>query len=470
MLSRTISAFFLLFFLIGSRRAAAQSTPVAPDSTHAPVAGNLLEAFQKGHFYGHFRNFFMATDNARQLTDYYAWAAGGGLHFNTAPFYGFQFGLGGAFNFNLASSDLGARDPGTNAANRYEIGLFDIENPYNRRDLDRMEELWLRYIRKWGTITLGQQSLQTPFINSQDGRMRATQETGLWASVNPSTHTRIEGGWLWAISPRSTVRWYSIGTSIGLYPKGLNPDGSASGYPENLQSKGVGLLGITQRINECLRVQVWDQYVDHIFHTAFAQADYNYPLANQHQLLFGFQYTHQDALGSGGNDDPAKSYFPKGGHSNVLSTQAGWHKDAWQALVAYTRVTQTGRFLTPREWGREPFYTFITRERIEGSGDSHSVTGRISWQNAKNNLRLEAAYGHFYLPDIHNTALNKYAFPAYRQFDLDARYTFGGAWKGLRAQFLYVYKWRLGNVYGNDKYVINRVNMAQYNLVFNYIY
>lgn len=440
------------------------------DSLPAPEAKNLLQAFRNGHFHGHFRAFFMATDNTRQLTDYYALAAGGSLHFNTAAFHGFRFGVGGAFNYKLASSDLGRPDSATKAVNRYEIGLFDVENPGNRNDLDRMEEFWLRYEWRKSRITIGQQSLQTPFINDQDGRMRPTVENGVWADIGEWNHTRLEGGWLWGISPRSTVKWYSIGTSIGLYPKGLNPDGTASNYPENLHSKGVGLLGLTRQFGARTKLQVWNQYVDNIMNTAFAQVDHSIPFKNGHRLLLGLQLLHQDALANGGNDDPSKRYISPGAQSNALSAQAGWQHGGWQALLAYTRVTADGRFLTPREWGREPFYTFMSRERIEGSGDSHSLTGRLGWQTKNKKLRIEAAYGHFYLPDVKNAALNKYAFPAFRQFNFDARYTFGGALNGLRAQLLYVYKGRLGAVYGQDKYVINRVNMAQYNLILNYTY
>lgn len=412
----------------------------------------------------------MATDNARELSDYHALAAGGGLQFSTAPWHGFSFGIGGIFNYNLASSDLSAKDALTGAVNRYEIGLFDVEDPTNRRNLDRMEEFWLRYQWKKSRITVGQQSIQTPLINYQDGRMRPTAEAGAWAEIKELKDTKIEAGWLWQISPRSTVDWYSVGESIGLYPKGLNPDGSGSGYPENLKSAGIGVLGITRQLHKRTKIQVWDYYVENIFNTVFAQADYNHPLQNGHQLLFGLQLIHQNALQHGGNADASKTYFEKGGQSNALSAQAGWKRGAWQALAAYTRITADGRFLNPREWGREPFFTFMPRERVEGSGDSHSLTGRLGWQSPNKKLALEAAYGRFYLPDVKNAPLNKYAFPAFQQLNLDLRYTFGGMFEGLRAQFLYVWKGRLGEVYGNDRLVINRVNMSHYNLILNYTY
>lgn len=463
---------FLLFtgLLIAQSLFSQASSLSAPADSQQLQVLNLLDAFQKGHFSGHFRSFFMATDNTRQLSDYYALAAGGGLRFNTADWHGFSLGIGGVFNFNLASSDLSAKDPATGASNRYEIGLFDVENPKNRNDLDRMEEFWVRYTWKGSSITLGKQLLQTPFVNHQDGRMRPTAEDGIWVSSRLLKNTRLEGGWLWKISPRSTVHWYNIGTSIGLYPKGLNPDGTGSGYPENLESKGIGLLGISHQWGKNTRIQVWDQYVDHIFNTAFVQADHTLPLKNGQKLLFGLQLIHQNAVDNGGHAEAAKTYFQKGAQSNALSAQSGWQRGPWQALVAYTRISDDGRFLSPREWGREPFYTFMSRERIEGSGGSHSITGRLNWQNQDKKLRVEAAYGHFYLPDIKNASLNKYAFPSFQQFNFDVRYALGGVFKGFQAQFLYVWKGRLGAVYGADKYVINRVDMSQYNLVINYRY
>lgn len=465
---------FLIFILFWAMAATlkAQGVPAQTDTARADKkAHTLLEAFEKGHFQGHFRSFFMATDNARQLSDYHALAAGGDLGFNTAAFHGFSLGIGGMFNFNLHSSDLGAKDPLTGAANRYEIGLFDVENPDNRKDLDRMEEFWLRFERKKVRLTLGRQGIQTPFINHQDGRMRPTVVSGLWADLKPLKHTTVEGGWLWGISPRSTVRWFGVGESVGLYPRGLNPDGSASGYPEHLDSKGIGLLGIKRSFGKRLKTQLWDQYVDNIFNTALAQADYTQPIKNGHQLLLGFQVVRQDALANGGNEAASMAYFEAGGRSHVISTQIGWQKSKWQLLTAYTRIAKDGRFLTPREWGREQFYTFMARERVEGSGDVHAVTGRVNWHNnSRKTLQLGLAYGHFYLPDVRNARLNKYAFPSFQQLNLDARYTFGGALKGLRAQVLYVWKGRIGNTYGNDRYVINRVDLSHFNVVLNYTY
>jgi hypothetical protein len=456
-----VTAIALSMLLVSTAQTVSGNVP--PDT-----ASTLVEAFTKGVTRLQFRTFFMATDNERGLSDYYAWAGGGSIHYHTASLYGLRLGVGGMFNYNIASADLMRPDPVTNAPNRYEIGLFDVASPGNKRDLDRLEELWLQYERRKFKVTLGKQLLQTPFINFQDGRMRPTAVGGIWAESNPLRHAKLEGGWLWKISPRSTVDWYRIGASIGLYPKGLNPDGGASGYPENLQGKGVGLLGVKRTWGERVELQVWNQYVDNIFNTVFLQADFSVPFKKSHTLRLGFQGIRQDAVADGGNPDQQRTYFPRGTHSNGFSVQAGWGKHQWQALLAYTRITSDGRFLSPREWGREPFYTFMARERIEGAGNSQAIVGRLQWHSTAKRWRTELAYGHFYLPDIKDTRLNKYAFPAFNQLNADIRYAFSGWLSGLNAQLLLVRKGRLGEVYGNQRAVINRVNMWQYNLILNY--
>ena len=108
-------------------------------------SGSILGAFKGGKVQGHFRYFFMNTVNEGSLTDYYANAAGGGLRFETAKFHNFQFGISGFYIFNIGSSDMTKADPISGQLNRYEIGLFDLEDPLNKGDIDRLEEFYLKY-------------------------------------------------------------------------------------------------------------------------------------------------------------------------------------------------------------------------------------------------------------------------------------------------------------------------------------
>ncbi len=79
--------------------------------------------------------------------------------------------MGGFFIYNIKSSNLSEKDPVTNQPNRYEVSLFDLEDPENKNDIDRLEELYIKNTGNNFKITLGKQLIQTPFINPQDSRM-----------------------------------------------------------------------------------------------------------------------------------------------------------------------------------------------------------------------------------------------------------------------------------------------------------
>lgn len=429
---------------------------------------SLLYAFKSGEVHGHFRYFGMVTDNAKGLSDYYANATGGGLSYETVPYKGFQLGVSGFFVYNIGSSDLSKPDLKTNQLNRYEVGLFDITDPSNKNNIDRLEELYLKYAWKNSHITFGKQLVNTPFINLQDGRMRPTETEGLWAEINNIKNTKIETGFLYSISPRSTVEWYKTGESIGLYPTGINTDGTKSGYAGNIKSKGIFLLGITHTFNKDLFVKVWNVLVQNVFNTSMLQADYNYALENKSKLVAGAQYVYQHAIKDGGNEDAAKTYFQKGAKAQTFGAKLGWENKRWQTSFNYNRITKDGRYLMPREWGRDPFYTFLPRERNDGLGDVNAWVIKAGYSMPKSNLKTQLGIGYYDLPDVNDYALNKYGMPSYTQLNIDLRYTFKGFLEGLEPQLLYVYKARSGNIYDNDKYVINKVNMSNWNLVLNY--
>ncbi len=429
---------------------------------------SILSAFRKGNFSGHFRYYFMATDNKEGLTDYYANAVGGGIKFETGRFRNFQVGVSGFFVYNIGSSDLSLPDSKTKQMNRYETGLFDIEDPSNKKDIDRLEELYIKYHFKNNQITLGKQLINTPFINLQDGRMRPTEVEGLWAEINSIKKVKLQLGYIYGISPRSTVKWFKVAESIGVYPVGVNDEGIKSAYAGNLESKGIFLAGITTQLSDHLKIQLWNQYTENIFNSAMLQADYEYPLSKNSKLFAAAQMVRQDAVNDGGNDDPSKAYVEKSSKALTFGTRLGWKNEKWETSLNYNRITSQGRYLMPREWGRDPFFTFIPRERNEGLGDVNALLGKINYKIPKARITTSLAFGHYNLPDVTDFRLNKYGMPSYNQLNIDARYKFDGLLKGLETQLLYVYKGKTGNTYGNDKFVINKVDMSLWNIVFNY--
>jgi hypothetical protein len=122
----------------------------------------------------------------------------------------------------------------------------------------------------------------------------------------------------------------------------------------------------------------------------------------------------------------------------------------------------------PREWGRDAFYTFLPRERNEGFGDVHALVVKGSKNFPKIHLKTALAGGIVSMPSVNDYRLNKYGMPSYAQVNFDVRYGFDKLLKGLDAQLLIVYKHGLGDTYGKDRFVINKVDMILYNFVLNY--
>jgi hypothetical protein len=122
----------------------------------------------------------------------------------------------------------------------------------------------------------------------------------------------------------------------------------------------------------------------------------------------------------------------------------------------------------PREWGREPFYTFLPRERNEGAGDVNAMSLNLIRTFNRKRTKAEFSYGYYDMPDVRESRLNKYQIPSYHQLLFNLRHSFSGFLTGLDLEFLYVYKPRSGRYYNQLRHIINKVDMQHVNLVFNY--
>jgi len=465
---RFLRLVFLVFFAILtsiSSKAQLHDDPSVADS--GTLRSKLI---RNGIFHAHARSFFMATDNRNPLTDYFAWGVGAGIGYESPIWKNFQFAVTGFFIFNLASSDLSQIDSLAKAGNRYEIGLFDITNPHNKSDLDRLENLYLRYYFPKSWIQIGRMDIHTPFLNRQDGRMRGTLEEGIWFSSKLIKPLTLEGGWIWSVSPRSTVHWYSIGKSIGVYPSGINIWGNKSQYPGALKSLGIFTLGLGVETSKFLYIQLWNLLTENIFNTAFFELDGRIPLNDKWNLRPGFIYTRQDPWPCPSGCAVEKTYMPPGQSSNIFSSRIALERKSLRFSLNYTRITNHGRFLMPREWGREYFYTFMPRERSEGLGNMHAVVTRLHIPLLKGKFVPSLSYGHFYLPSVDDFRLNKYKMPSFSQLNLDLRYRFEKYLRGLTIQFLMVYKGALTETYNRPDIEFNRVRMFNWSIVVDYAF
>ncbi|MBK9733812.1 MAG: hypothetical protein IPO92_02095 [Saprospiraceae bacterium] len=431
-------------------------------------SSTMMSAFKAGKVQGHFRYFYSRTNNANNLTDYFANAFGGGLRFESAGYHGFRFCVSGFFIFNLASSNLAYIDPESGLANRYEIGLFDVSDPDNKAEINRIEELYLKYQYLNTTVTVGRQLINTSFINLQDGRMRPTAVEALLIESKIKNKYNLQIGWLYNIAPRGTRQWYGVAESFGIFPMGVQESGMKSDYKNNTRTKGIMLSDIMAQFSKNFSIQLSNIWVENVFNSALIQLDFNKKAFRNGKYILSFQVIKQNVVGSGGNEDPSKAFVLKDWSSMAYGAKVGWKNSRWDFSVNYNRITKEGRYLIPREWGRDPFFTFMPRERNEGYGDVHAYVLKTMLNIPKTKITLQTAFGMYRLPDVKDYRLNKYGMPSYNQLNIDVRYQFGGWLKGWETQVLWVNKWNQGNTYNNPKFIIHKVDMDLLNIVLNF--
>lgn len=446
----TCSLVFGFFFAIGQE--------IKPDTF------SLKRIFTKGDLKGSIRQFSMFTNNSEGLTDYYAMAIGAGLNYESRLWKNFQINFGGFFVHDLGSSDFSKIDPVANTISRYDAGLFDVLE-LNNSLISRVEKMNVRYFFKNSNLTFGKQIIKSPLVNPQDGRMTSSMMEGLYADINPTKKLHLEVGWLYRSSPRSTFEWFKIGNSIGTYPMGVSVDSKKSNYFSNVDSKGLLILGGNYAFLRNAKLTAWNYMIENVSNTSFFQWNQTLPTS---KIYYGLQLISQKALNSGGNLDQTKTYMAAGSKSLIFGSSLGliWGKNNFN--INYSRITEKGRFQFPREWGRDPLFTFLQRERNEGLGDVHAFTGNFSKSLAHKKLQLDIGAGKYVLPDVKNSRLNKYGMPSYSQLNVAMKYSPKRMFDGLEFQVLFVRKWNNGELYNDQKYRINKVDMSNTNVILNY--
>ncbi len=413
--------------------------------------------FRNGKANGKSRIYYMNTDNENPLTDYHGLGIGAGIGYKTPTFKGLSAGMSGYFIINAYSSDFSEPDSITRNPNRYELGLFDVTDPTNKSNLYRLEDLWVKYVYKKSKILYGQFTPDFLFINAQDGRMSPTLVRGLDTRFKTSRFD-FRLSWLTAFSPRSTVKWYKSSESIGIYSSGLDVNGNPSKYAGNINTKGVLLAEVSLPIDKkMLSGKLGSMTVAQLFQNWYGNINFKKGNWSSEVLLI-----RQYSLKSNN-----EFYITQNNKANVFSTRVSRKIEKYNLDLNYTRIGKNGRYLMPREWGRDPFYTFLPRERNEGLGDVNAFSSNLTF-TPKQNLSLKASAGRYYLPSTKNFTLNKYAMPSYAQYNLEIAHAFTGFLKGLNIKALYVRKNALDRQIENPKLIFNKVNLNLYNLILNY--
>lgn len=427
---------------------------------------SVNEFIKQGKFDLHARSFWMSTCNKGVLTDYSAWAFGAGIGYKTPRLKGFSLGMSGYFIFKLHDKNLKGSDPLSGGSNRYELPLFDMGNPDNREDLDRLEELYMEYRYRNAKIAFGRQHIETPFLNGQDNRMRPNLFSGIWSETQAG-NLLLRGGWIRRVSPRGTVNWFDVQESMGVYPFGNNVDGNPSEYKGNVTTGGIFIVGSVYQ-QDGVKMNVYNYFTENIFNLLYADISKEIIVGDHLKIDLGVQSFWQMQIGEGGHEDPSKKYI----HNDEKTFGVGnkvvleFRNHTLSANTLY--IHDSGRFLFPREWGREQFWASLPRERFEGNGGLRSIS--FQWRMLGYEDRFESLLGIGFTEtqDPSLARLNKNSMPSWTHVVGKMIWHFDHTLDGVSIGVIVVHKGKLGSRKLPPQWTINRVDLIHYNLIIDY--
>lgn len=428
---------------------------------------NLGEFCSRGHVHGHFRNYFMATVHPGIRRDFWTNATGGSFGYQSAIWKGFQFGIKGIFTYKTLSSDLLPNDSLDLPGAMWELQLYDVTRPTKGDDLDRLEELFLRYYYKpesfveYGKLDIN----EGPLLLRRDGRMKAFVYKGLWANHRFKNNSLLKYGFIQSVSPRGMTEWYPLNEAIGINNNGLQPDGSQAHYHEKSNTRGLAVLGITDLRLGGWTFQAWNYYFDRISDMTWLEGNYE-----GGQFFGGLQYVAQFALPHQATLDYAERYMQPDEEAHVLSGKAGMHFGTIDISANVLHAFGTGRFLFPKELGRENFFVSQSRSRIDGLGDSQVYMLRIKTNHKEGwakNILADVRLSYFDLPSRKEPRFNKYEYSSFYQGSLLFSYHFPKAFEGMEFVFMYTTKEAVEGELLTHSESLHRSNFHHFNFVTN---
>jgi hypothetical protein len=411
----------------------------------------------------HFRTFWMSTSYPNHFKNDFALGSSLNLGGELSYQEHWKIQLGYRFFGNLWSSNLNELDPLSGQANRYELGLFDLLNAKNRF-FGKIEALSVSYSQnQWG-VTAGRMGIDSDWVNLQDGRLAPTAIEGIHFFFKSKNKFKLGFWGIGKMSVRGTSQWLSVGESIGVFPVGRDVFGKPSQYFGNTQSKWISIVDISKS---------WENFEGKASVTSVQNISNTFWIRGEHRLvknsiwLFGAQFGFQHGWGEGGNPNPQLAYKNPDDRNYAVSFRVGYAKNHLKSNLNFTHSGGNGRWLSPREWGKDAWYTFIPRERNEGFSSINAWTAYLEYGFPEIGLAAYLHFGLHFLPNIDLIEVNKYNFPSYKQINLGLKYNPKGLEK-LSVHAIIMNKESLlyADLKPNQRY--NKVGMVHTNLILDW--
>jgi hypothetical protein len=421
----------------------------------------------RGTAYGTVRSYLLVEDQAKGYRDHATLALGGWLGYRRMLRDDLTLDAAFYLSNRIWSSDLTITDTATGKYSRYALGLYNVQDP-NQQVISMLGKFNLRYAPEMHELTVGRFLAKTPFLNPEDGRMIPSLVQGLRYAIRPTKQWHAQFYYIQALAPRSTGRWYGLDSSLGTYSQGRQLDGSPSDYAGHLSTNGLLVGSVSWHAENWGTYSLWEYRLTNVFNLLYLKSQHRIWDAAPWKLSLATEWFWQEGIGDGGSSTPTQRYLDPDHQALGGGARLQLRRAAWGLSFSGLRIGPQGRFLFPREWGREPFYVFQKRERAEGAGDLWAYVAKLSYQAKPVNISLSYGYQDRTTPQ--DPELNKYAMGDYHHLNAELVYTRDlSSDTKLNIEFLYTYKWNglPSATTLQPAWEYNKVNLGLYHLVVN---
>ena len=173
-----------------------------------------------------------------------ATAIGGKLKFETASWNGLQFAIAPYFSEKLESL---SGDPANNELNTDFLDSNGDSYAY-------LGEAYVNYTLSKGSVRIGRQTLDTPFINTDEIRMHPNTFRALWLNMGLSNNLVLDAGFVTQMA-------------------GFDSGGSQEQF-KNASNDGVSALGLTYKMKAHHTFQAWYYDFDGKYNQTYLDAAY----------------------------------------------------------------------------------------------------------------------------------------------------------------------------------------------------
>jgi hypothetical protein len=237
--------------------------------TGSSSASPLQEVWKDSVFNGYIRSYYQ-TRELKTPNDVEVYSLGTKFNFETGSFYGLQ----GGTSFFIAN-DLGA--------NRDDIKSQNFLLPVS--ELNTFGTAYLKYSRHQTEITLGRQTVDTPFINPSNAFIVPVTYFGYTLSNSSLKSVTFDLMHLEKIKLRQETLFQDTGNFL-TDRLGVQRE----------QTNGTTVAGMTWNHKKD-KFQVWNYYLPELFNMVYFQADVTLPSVGDLQPFLSFQYGKQFDVG-----------------------------------------------------------------------------------------------------------------------------------------------------------------------------